>query len=513
MSINALGDRAMRSAEPKRWSGAARLPAMAVSALFAATLFLLWSGIGPNDATKYIEAALLWVERGPVLGDSHWSLRHPLVAPIAASFMVFGPGEFVSAIPNVLYAAGLVAMTFVFGRKYLGHAGGVAAAVLIATSSFFVGMQSEVTIAGAEVFFIALACWLFVGAIGRPGDLKRFAAAGVCAGGAWLCREVAIFLPAGFALVLLIRRPWPLGALAATIAGFAVVVSAELLAYALAAGDPFYRYEIDFGHNGAQSISDIVAPRSGVIRHLSRPIVYLFSDPVVTPFVILAALTLLAPGFRRSLATGSRRDAAIVFGVCAGAAFLISAYGMNLKSVRYYPLVAYSSLLALGAFLGHLYDAGRTKRAAAAFAGMAALSFAAGDFRLYDEYAESRHLARYIVRSGETITTDHATAARTWMYLMLDGLSRKDAGLRAVSAAQFPGPLCGLVYVATPRGAEPAIKAEPSWREVWTADVRKRRRTHQVLSALGMENSGSPRLTEILRGAGPVTLYSAPPCP
>ncbi|NWG91536.1 MAG: glycosyltransferase family 39 protein [Parvularculaceae bacterium] len=483
----------------------------AVASLFAAALALGYSGLAPNDSGHYINAALRWVENGPSLGGSHWSLRTPIVAPMAASFALFGKSELTAALPNMAFAAGLLAATLVFASRILGRTAGLAAAALMATSAYFVTMQTEVSISGVEAFFIVLSCWIFLEAVTRAGDLRLFALSGAVAGAAWLCREVAILVPAAFTLFLLLRRPLQWTAIVAMGTAFAAVAAAELAVYAIVAGDPFYRLDIDLGHRGANPYDDGVAPNIGPARQLIRPLAFLLSATETTPFLVLGAAAFLDKSFRSTFAEGTRRDALRLFGLASFVAFVGAGYGLNLKSNDYYPIVAYASYLALGAYVAHLFERRGRLAGVSALIALFALNAASIDFRRYDEYAEARQLARYVRATDQTVMTDQSTAVRARTLLRLAGLSQRDASRRILSLREHRAP-CGLIYAATPAGAARAIRPAAGWREIWRADPRRRPVTHRTLSALGLSAIPSRRLQEILRGAEPTVLYEAPPC-
>jgi len=485
-------------------------PAAAVAVAFLASLVLFIRGVGPADAEHYIAAALVWKENGPFLGDTHWALRHLFVLPMAAAFALFGPSEFTAAIPNILYAAGLVAVTFIFGRRYLGREAGFAAAALVALSAFLVQMQFEVRIDGAELFYSALAAWFFIAGLQGEGGAARRAVflAGVCAGGAWLCRESALHLPIAFGLVALWRLKRPLTTLALLGGGFGAVIAGEALFYAVAAGDPFYRYAVDFGHGGAKSVADIVAP---AFANIAKPVYNLLNYPVATPFILLGGLAWLAPGFRASFAEGSRRDTLAVFAVTSLLGFALSSYGLKLNQPHYFPIVVYAAFLSLAAFGAHLFQTGRRRLGAAFVLAIVVLNAAGADFRSYDEYAEARHLAAIAQHADEPISTDLITATRARMDLRLRGAtqSEAEARIRPIPKGQSG---CGLIYVATPRGSRPAIEPSPAWRLEHTQKVRSDRWTHFLLRQVGAERSPSPRLREIVAGAEPVALYRGPSC-
>jgi hypothetical protein len=241
------------------------------------------------------------------------------------------------------------------------------------------------------------------------------------------------------------------------------------------------------------------------------PFRYLRSAPAITPFIVIAIVIWLAPGMRRAALAGKSRTVAMVFGVASIASFVVSAYVANVKAPVYYPIVSYAALLSIGAFIASLGDPLRSKKAAAVLAAFVALNWATADFRRYDEYAEARYLARFIAASGETVTTDQRTAVRTRLFLTFAGLDREQAA-RLVLAAGESASFCGLVFVATPRGATPAIAPPPEWRLLQTAAVRKERWMVKTMRALSPGGEISSGLKNRLKVAGPVALYAAAPC-
>jgi hypothetical protein len=483
-------------------------PAALIALVFVATIALTWTGIGPGDVAEYVKIALAWRDHGPMLGETHWALRLPYVLPMASIFTIFGANEFTATLTNILYAGGLVAVTFIFARRYLGARAGLIASALVATSAFLVLFQIDVRVFGAELFFTVLASWLFIGALVDNAGPARFAIAGFLAGVAWLCREVAVFLPMSFGLILLMRRPLPFRAIVAMSAGFGAVILAELVFYGVVAGDPFYRYLIDLGHKGPPAATMVAVAPQTFIQRVKRPFDFLLTYATVTPFVLLAGLVWLMRGFRASFREGPRRTTLVVFGVSAVATFFTSAYVLKLAPPYYYPQLVYAAFLALGAFAAFLVDKGQALLAAAFLAGVVALNAAAEDFRNYDEYAEVRWLTAQVVEGVHPVATDGLTAVRTRMFLTLSGLGEEEAADRVRFYPEEPQPACALVYVATPFGASPAITPLPGWVEIESARVRRPRWTYAILRALGAEGWGSQRLAGILAGAPPVALYA-----
>src|SRR5262249_42872815 len=80
--------------------------------LIAASFFLFavwlgWTGYIGSDDGNYAAAAIRWLQHGPYIGQSHFSLRLTTILPIVASFWTFGTSENALILPTL--AIGLVA--------------------------------------------------------------------------------------------------------------------------------------------------------------------------------------------------------------------------------------------------------------------------------------------------------------------------------------------------------------------------------------------------------------------
>lgn len=480
--------------------------------LFLSACAIYWSGLGANDSGRYVQTALFWGEDAPYLARSHWGLRHLIVLPVAASFALFGPGEFTAAIPNLLYAAALVGISYWFARRHFGDMAGFVLAAFVAVSAAFVDAQLELSVHGVTAFFTILAFWLFLEALRAPNARTLAALSGVVGAGAWLCTETAIFIPGAFlAFVLLSRRQLNAGLIAAT--GFAGVILLEMAFYALVAGNPFYRYEIDLGHDNGRGVATVLTEPSKGGVFLGRTIHHLFSDPTTTPFLILAALAWLHQGFRRYALSDPRRLALALFAIGAAISFLSSTVLFNLKSPHYYSLLHYFALLSLAAFVGWLAASGRARFAAAGAASLLMLNFAIVDFRTYGDKYEARQLAGHIVKAGATVVTDPKTAARSRTLLRLYGYDPEEASERVRSINQYPHGLCGEVFVATPIGAAPAITPMPDWRMITEYEPRSTPWTHALLRIIRLDRRGPAKLRGMISEKPPAALYAASSCP
>lgn len=471
--------------------------ALLVAAVFVASVAFYWHGFGPmGDAERYVAAALEWRDKGLFLGHTHWALRHLFVLPMAAVFTVFGPSEFAAAVPNIFYAAGLVGVTFFYGRKYLGAREGMVAAILIAISAFFVSRPMEIGVYGAEIFFAAFSSWLFVAAQFERRRIAFLIAAGAVAGLAWTIREQTLYLVVAFSLLSLLGRRQMLFSLVAIGIGFGSVLLAELVVYWVSAGDPFYRYRIDLHHRSI-GWATLDSSKDTWFAKFVRPFKDLSTDPVTTPvfMIAIAGAALLAREGRR--VQFSKRIVLWIFAAVSVIAAITSAYAFDLATPRYYPILPYFICLFLGVaivVLGQRVG----KPAAILVVLLAALFNAAGDdFGNYNEYAEARVLAQYALTSGEPIFTDPLTASRTRYLLRLSETPRDRISALIRSDRNYP---IGALYFK----ASPASTRLGYWCAIARIDVRSGNWTHSVIRFFKIDKALGGSIERIAAKAGGV---------
>ena len=328
-----------------------------VVSIYAIVALSFWDGIGPRDAERYIAAAFSWSENGPALGENHWALRYLLVLPMAFIFSVFGESQFAACAPNIIYGALLVAISFLFGRRLFGAIEGVILGAFIAVSAFFSIQAGELRIYGVEIFFVALSLWLFADSAAKENARVRgFFAAGLAAGGAWLCRETTIFLPLALVSAPAFFGKYNLKAAISGALGFAAVIVIEILAYLAVTGDAFYRYKIDLDHGGGNPNTTIGGPAENetIGFYLIQPFMELLSYPTVTPFFLIGAAALCYCLTRAKLTTTAHR-VLIFFSAAALLSFLVAGYPLNLEYAGYYPLMCYAAFLAIAVAAAHLF--------------------------------------------------------------------------------------------------------------------------------------------------------------
>ncbi len=477
----------------------ARWSAGVVAAIFCLTVLLNWSGLGPGDAERYVKSALAWREDGFHLGETHWELRYLFVLPMAAMFSVFGPSETAAAVPNVLYAAAIVAVTFYFARRYVGNAEGSVAAAFVAGSVFFVARPLEVEAYGPEAFFVALSCWCFVASRVEKERYAWLIAAGVVAGFAWTVREQTLYLMMVFGLLTLLSRKDVFRSCVALGFGFGSILLIEWLYYWAVAGDPFYRYRIDLSHRTIGQNVELKGSDASLANRFIRPIRDNFTYAMTTPFLLLAALAAWRPGWRTVLAPPSRRQTFILFGWMAFLSVPICGYIFNLALPRYYPVLAYATLLALALACVELWRRHGAAPAAALAVIVLFANVALADFVKYREYSEARFLADYAMKSAEPIETDPLTANRTRHQLMLRGVPSDEASRRIpIRLAPTPGALFFKSHMTQ--------RQPPTWCALVIADVRPVIWTHALIRHAGVDRIAGGKLRATVARPQPVQI-------
>jgi hypothetical protein len=467
--------------------------------VFIASAAFYWHGFGPpGDAERYTQAAFRWLEHGPNLGVNHWALRHLFVVPMAASFALFGPGELAASIPNILYAAGLVAITYGFTRRYAGEPEGLATAGLIAISAFFVARPMEIGVYGPEVFFGALACWCFIAAQIERRRVAYLVAAGFSAGLAWTLREQTIFLIVSFGLLTLIDRRQMLISIAALALGFGSILALEWLVYLLAAGDPFYRYKTDL-HHRVTGWATLTAADQTFIKTFVRPFKDASTDPITTPLFALAIISVLAFRWRITEGGKEKRRVLLTFGFIAAMSAVVSAYGFDLALPRYYPIFPYLVVLVLGAAVVATHRKFGRWAAIAFLALILGLNVVSEDFSSYEEYQEPRYLARMSLTLPEPIYTDRMTASRARYQLRLMGMPPEEISPRFKSANLLP---VGVLFFK----AYPTVNVDKNWCALDIADVRPVNLTHYAIRESGLAQFLGAKMQRIVARPAPVML-------
>ena len=236
-----------------------------------------WVGYIASDDILYAHGARGWLNHMPYVGDTHWSLRHTFVLPVAISFAVFGESEYSLVLVTTAYFLALLLLVYWMVAKVFNANIALATSILIAATPLFTVSAS---IAGAdisELFFVTLSLFLFYSATQRTNAANIFFLAGIAAGFAWLTRETSIGLLLLYAVLFLIGYKAPRRLYWVLAAGFALIACAELLYYWVLQGDPLYRLWIDIDQGRSRGLA-IKTPGTGNIEiiPLLNPVLAIF---------------------------------------------------------------------------------------------------------------------------------------------------------------------------------------------------------------------------------------------
>lgn len=227
--------------------------AVAALAIFYLLLHPIGFTGGGADDSRYLDAARCWVAEGAMcLPDNHWASRWPALAPIAAGIVLFGEGRTSIGLGTLAGWIGSVALIGLLGRLWSDRATGLLAAVLLASVPAVSAWATQPSVDLIELAFqlgaLALATIAY-----RRQSATLAVTAGVAAALAVQSRETSLVFCGVAALAWLALDRERRGILLWALAGFGGALAAEMIAYAVATGDPLARYRLSLGHVGIPS--------------------------------------------------------------------------------------------------------------------------------------------------------------------------------------------------------------------------------------------------------------------
>ena len=222
--------------------------AVAVVAVFFLLLHPIGFTGGGADDGRYLEAARCWAAKGAMcLPDNHWASRWPALAPIAAGITLLGEERTSIGLGTLAGWIASIALVGLLGRLWFDRATGLLAAALLASLPLVSAWATQPSVDLIELAF-QLAALALASLAHRRQSVAMAIAAGVTAAIAVQARETSLIFcgVAGLAWLTLDRdrRRVLLWALV----GFGGAMAIEMLAYAVATGDPLARYRLSLGH-------------------------------------------------------------------------------------------------------------------------------------------------------------------------------------------------------------------------------------------------------------------------
>jgi len=433
---------------------------------------------GSTDDQRYVEAALSWLIHGPHAGTTHWSLRHPLVLSVAASFKAFGISiASVQLVPR-LYADLLVGLTTGCLARFATRRAAGLWLLLALTSPILHEMATSCFPEMLELTFGAASMWLFwVGCKGKAGLLFG---SGLLLGLATLTRETAICL-----LPIYVWAWWREGRsvplAAAFLAGFVPPIAIDTLWLWSITGDLLYRLHVDQSHIGIYSdhlrggvyhgraflnpdLASRWVPSGPISVHWTiDPVLDFVLDPRFALIFVAWGVLWAARATRPSPGSATGRAMPMLLAVTV-AAYVIVTWILTLRpQPRYYLFAVYAATLAVALIAAR---APRTTIAARLRAGLLGLVVLSGVVTISlspDRQRDARVILPWLkAHPGYTLYLDPKEAGRLAFPAALAGINRQ------IGAGAPP---VGGLRLLVPRspGAPPVDTTDPRvWQEVET---------------------------------------------
>jgi 4-amino-4-deoxy-L-arabinose transferase-like glycosyltransferase len=225
-----------------------------------------WVGYVGSDDHSYARGALAWLSQfpHPYIGDDHWTLRHPVVVPIALSLALFGHKELSLGLPSALFFLLFLVTNYLYVQRFFGASIAMLSAAMLATTPLFAVQATFPQDVIIQVLAVSTSFWLFYSATQSLTRAWLLFAAGSAAALGWLTLETTAGLILFYSILFLWgfgvpRRYYWIMAVA-----FLLIVGVEVGYFAALTGDPLYRYRIDLHHDVIDRGGDVaLASRLG----------------------------------------------------------------------------------------------------------------------------------------------------------------------------------------------------------------------------------------------------------
>lgn len=457
-----------------------------VAAVTIAMLLFSWVGFTASDDWAYSQGAQGWLSQGFFVGENHWHLRAPHVLATAASYGLFGFGEFQLILPTILFFVILLLNTYYFVDKFAGRDAALISCILLALSPLMASSATQTSADITESLFIFLSVFLFLRAADSAAPSHMLFYAGIAAGLGWLTRETSAGLVVTYGLLFLAGYRYPRRDYWIMAAGAAAVVAVEMIYMAVMTGNPLYRYVIDFslqaesiqklapGGVTLPGVGEAVSSVGGnVSAHwLVDPILALLLNQEFGLTFWAAAPIALWLCYSKRVSPGHRNFARIL-SLLAIVWFLVIAYVMGLRELpRYFMTPAIAALIMIAVWAAH-YRSTIPRMAFILLAGGFAAAGLAGVYVSNNNFLYSeRGAAQLIAGHGQIIYTDMRTAERARSLLKLKHLPE-------LISADPPPP--GAIYLYSPSNVAQGqvygrtfdsgqYRPKPDWPQIWSDD-------------------------------------------
>lgn len=417
--------------QPKSFLRAGAVAA-ALALATCAVLAVLHVGYQAGDDSSFLIGVLGWVESFPYVGDSHWTLRHTVTIPAALSVKALGFTELAITLPTIAYFVAFLLVNAGFIARYLdSRIAAICTALLLVLPGFPV-VATYLNCDIPELFFVATAFWLIVGARSDPSDRRSWVLAGLLLGLAFVNRQTAASAVIFLGLLFLFAPAVPRSRYVLAGAAFVAVVAMEWLYLTLMTGNPAYRFSLDLHHDQVDRFAMLarVTSAGGLIDSEGNLSVNVFLDPFLALFAsqkyVLTFWLLLpaAAALWRCRNQGSCKPLLLLMGLGFVHFVFIAANPKLYLVPRYFVIVAWAASVVVAWWIVCMWDAGRRFSASCALlAGIASGLLALSVENTNPRFVE-RQLVEWVRRNpGQPIHTDPETAFKAKYYFRFAGLS------------------------------------------------------------------------------------------
>lgn len=408
------------------------VPALLGIVLASALAAVFWVGYQGSDDGSYIDAAQGWLRDFPHIGHSHWSVRYPIVLPIAAGLAIFGQTTFAVALPFTLALIATVLLTVWPMARRLGQADATAFTLLFLTMPGSLVLATFASDDIMELFLVVASLMLFLAAEPATRRWPLVIASGLCAGLAFLSRETSGGLVLAYGVLFLARPGIPRRLYVLMGAAFCAIVFAQVAFLAAMTGDWLYRIHLDATHdvvNRAAAVTRALSAGHAVDEQgnlvvsaaLDPILMFLVSQKYGLAFYLgIAGAALL---FRRRLqrAGQSLLVAVLVLGVCWSVFILANQHFLYLVP-RYILVPAWSACVLGGALIGRWWREGRRGLAGLVLGAALAANAVCLLVENTDPIQASKAALAAATQAKEPVWTDPITARRGRFLRHAEGL-------------------------------------------------------------------------------------------
>jgi 4-amino-4-deoxy-L-arabinose transferase-like glycosyltransferase len=406
---------------------------LSLATLAVVIIWWRWVGYQGHDDTAYAAAALSWVDHFPPLGANHWSLRYPLVLPIAAVIALFGPSIAALTIVNLAAFGAFLIVNYLAVRHWFGRG---SAAIITLMSIVLPQFPVQATYANPdlpEMTLVIASFWSLMLARERGGTWRPLFVCGLLAGIGFLTRETSVLLVVLYGLLFLFRPAMPRWRYLFLALGFLLVVGGQAGYFMARTGDPFYRAKISAHHDTVDRAAKQTDAEAAGAALDSEGVVA--TNPLVAPLAalfisqkygLLFFFAIPAYFLLRFSAWPEPRQRSVLDCAALGSlvAFLFVAVNDDLLYVvpRYFMVPAALAMVPVAVLAAEWFQLGGLRRVLAGLAISGFVVTSAGLLYLENTQpmlAEQR-IAEFATSSGQIVHVDPETARRM-RYLVLAG--------------------------------------------------------------------------------------------